>query len=323
MKRGLLYGIGTVLAMWTVMSAGSDSAWGHQSPSHEIARLSALLETRGDDSKLYLQRAFEYIAQGHHSAAQQDLDRCLELGHPGAAVYGALAKTHLILGNHEAALQAIDSGMEYAQASHEQAALYATRARIHTASKEYNDALVQIQTALGLGLYDIEWAILRSRLQAQLGLDIRRIQDLESAHAANASIVLKYELLDARIDYAPDETVIAAVIQKRDKVRWKSIWNLRLARIYLHQNNPEAAKPCLIAVIDEIDLRYNPDKPHFGLLAEWGEALALLGQTQSARDQWQLLQQKVPDSQLAYYRLERLVNMKKPMTDSHASATGE
>jgi len=183
--------------------------------------------------------------------------------------------------------------------------------------------LVQIQTALGLGLYDIEWAILRSRLQAQLGLDIRRIQDLESAHAANASIVLKYELLDARIDYAPDETVIAAVIQKRDKVRWKSIWNLRLARIYLHQNNPEAAKPCLIAVIDEIDLRYNPDKPHFGLLAEWGEALALLGQTQSARDQWQLLQQKVPDSQLAYYRLERLVNMKKPMTDSHASATGE
>ncbi|PCJ55983.1 MAG: hypothetical protein COA73_13050, partial [Candidatus Hydrogenedentota bacterium] len=68
---------------------------------------------------------------------------------------------------------------------------------------------------------------------------------------------------------------------------------------------------------------YNPDKPHFGLLAEWGEALALLGQTQSARDQWQLLQQKVPDSQLAYYRLERLVSMKKPMTDSHASATGE
>jgi len=48
-----------------------------------------------------------------------------------------------------------------------------------------------------------------------------------------------------------------------------------------------------------------------------------LGQTQRAQSHWQLLQQQIPDSQLAYYRLERLVNMKKPMTESHASVTGE
>ncbi len=300
-----------------------NAAWAHEPPSEKIAELTQRMETEGSNIQLYTERAFEYLAQGNYAAAQADLEYRIGSGPPEADLFDALAEAHLAQKNHDAALRAIESGLRLAHTAEEQAVLYATRARVNVSSYSYARALSDMQTALDFGFYDIEWAILRSRLQARLGKDRERIRDLETACAANPSVVLQYELLDAHIDFDPDGETVATVMGKLEKVRWKSTWELRLARIYLRQGEREAARRLLEDAVDEIDGRYNPDKPHLGLMAERGEALALLGETERARRHWRLLQFEFPDSRLAYYRLDRLVNDTEPIAKRVWTAAGE
>jgi tetratricopeptide (TPR) repeat protein len=292
-----------------------NTATAHEPPSEKIAELTQRMEMEGPNLELYTERAFEYLAQGNYAAAQRDLEYRIETGPPEADLFDALAEAYLALKHHDPALRAIESGLRLAHTAQDQATLYATRARVNVSSDSYAAALDDMQTALNLGFYDIEWAILRSRLQARLGRDRDRIRDLETACAANPSVVLQYELLDAHIDFDPDEETVAIVMGKLEKVRWKSTWELRLARIYLRQGQRDAARRLLEDAVEEIDGRYNPDKPHLGLMAERGEALALLGETERARRHWRLLQFEFPDSRLAYYRLDRLVNGSKPPLD--------
>jgi tetratricopeptide (TPR) repeat protein len=151
---------------------------------------------------------------------------------------------------------------------------------------------------------DIDWYLVRSEVQAQLKQFDARMAGLQEGFERNGSIVLEIEWIEAMIDAGKYQQALARINQHLDRLRWRSSWLLRRARVLkaTHSDFHPDAK----AALAELNERINPTHPETMLLLDRATAHALLGDRSAAsRDLAEA--KKLGAAEVRCARVERLL----------------
>jgi tetratricopeptide (TPR) repeat protein len=260
----------------------------HEGPEHSIEHLTEHIRQDGESVPLLLRRASEYRVLGQWEPALADLKRVLVLepNHEGALV--ELARIELERGRPDAALQWIQQAIRLAEASHKnQAHLYAVRGDVFVARADYAKALADYNRALAADDTQVDWYLMRSRMQELLNDPQERIKGLLQGYESTRSAVLYNEWVEALIDGGEAQAALRAIEPPLQQARLKSSWLIRRARARLALGNaPEyaaAARDDLEAAIAEINLRLSPARPDIDLLLDRALASLLSGDVAAAR----------------------------------------
>ena len=123
----------------------------------------------------------------------------------------------------------------------------------------------------------------RAESLARMGRFAEQVDALADAILRNPSVVLQHAWIRALVDAGELDRASNEIETALDRSRWKSTWLLLRARVNGHRNNRAEKLSDAAAALTEIRSRFNPERPTPHLIAEMGNALALLGQNDEAR----------------------------------------
>jgi tetratricopeptide (TPR) repeat protein len=258
------------------------AARAHDSPEHVIEDLTRLMDKRGRTPELLYRRACEHRALRRLDPAAADLRAALALDPRYLPACLELGRVQLAQGRPDDAWASGEQARRLAATAVERGRVHMLRAEVHTARGRAEAALAECADACRLVPGEVEWLLRRSQLHRALGRHADRIDGLEAACQANPSVVLKTELIDARIDAGRAAAALPEIERELADSRWQSSWLIRRARARRQLGDASAAEQDLRAAVAEINQRLHPARPDVTLLADRGLAHALLGDTRAA-----------------------------------------
>ncbi len=261
----------------------------HESPEHNLIQLTAHLKTERSPEHL-LQRALAYRALGQLENATSDLNTAINLT-PDHFVYQLeLSRTLLAASKPDKALNAANRSLKLAETPAQRATCHILRAEAYQNSRRYKPSLHACQLAFRqIPQGEIEWFLLQSENQRQLGQHQQRIANLKTGLNLHHSAVLKAHWIDALIDAGDFKTSLPLIEAELVDRRWKSSWLIKQARTLIGLNRSADAQQSLHTALAEISSRLNPSQPDILLLADQGIAYALLGNKVEARASYKKL----------------------------------
>jgi len=251
----------------------------HESPEDIIVTLTQRMTKAGKTPSLLIRRAAEYKAISKFDEAAADLVEATKLDPKNAAAYAELSKVQLA---QEKLVQACDNAtrsLALMEDGADRGPVYLLRAQIHAARGNATEALADCEFAGRKD--DIDWYLLRSQVQAQLGKFDDRANGLKAGFDRNGSIVLEIEWVEAMIDAGQFRAALERIEQHLNHLRLRSSWLLRRARANKGLSREYQADTR--AALEEIERRFNADHPEPTLLLDRATAFALLGKTDQAR----------------------------------------
>jgi tetratricopeptide (TPR) repeat protein len=251
----------------TAMAICALPSWAHHSPEETIALLTKKIEAAPTPSDL-TQRATEWMILSAYRKAQSDLKQAIELDDQFWTAHLGLAKVYGKLGETGHALDVVNSALDQFDSPNTQRAFHQFQSELYAENNESFKALRAIQSAVQNGSTETDDYLRRSLLQAQLGLQMERLNDLTDAMIVNESIVLKNEYIDALIEAGKLDKALDLVEKRMFESRRKSSWLIRRAKIHKQRDNEVLALHDLKTAEEEILDLLNPDRPHVGLLNE-------------------------------------------------------
>lgn len=284
------FGLCLVCAAWTVCSG--TLLWCHEGPEHEIEEITKRLKAEGETADLYLDRAIEYQLLNKNAEAVKDLERAIELEPTNAPAHRELGQVYFRLDKSAEALTVLGKGLTLDSTPTVHATLRVARAEILLAKNENEKALEDVEDAIAKHSTSLEWYLLRSRLHARLDRVDARVRGLEEGIERTGSGLLELELADALIEAKQYERVLVKIEKSLQRVRWRSSWLIRRARVYLASERQTEAIADLEEAIEELRRRINSAAPAPALLADRGRAHDLLGKRDLARSDYEAARSK-------------------------------
>ena len=233
----------------------------------------------GKTPGLLIRRADEFKALGKMDEAAADLTEAIKLDPKNAAAYAELSKVQFA---QEKLVHAYDNAtrsLALMEDGADRGPVYLLRAQIQTARGRTAEALADCEFADRKD--NIDWFLVRSQVQAELGKFSERAEGLKSGYDRNGSIVLEIEWVEAMIDAGQYHAALERIEQHLNRLRFRSSWLLRRARASKGLGRDFQADTR--AALDEITHRLNPNQPEPTLLLDRATAFALLGKAEEAR----------------------------------------
>jgi tetratricopeptide (TPR) repeat protein len=293
MNRFILAAICTLIAF-----ALSARSLAHDSPEHVVEDLTLLMRQKGVSAELLYRRACEYRALRQLDKAAADLNAALKLDARHLAATIELGQVELEQKRTDQALATSDKAKELAKSNVEQARVYMLRSDIQHARGKNDLAVAECEEACRLAPDEIDCLLRRSQLYLALGKHAERLKGLESARAANPSVVLTIEWIEARIEAGQAKQALADIDKELADSRWQSSWLIRRARALKKLGREAEAKQALTAAVAEINKRLSPTRPDVTLIVDRGIAQAMLGNTRAAQADLTAARERKADSWL-------------------------
>ena len=275
MRRRLILGAAVLTALLRASA--------HDSPGDVIHLLTDRIESHGPTVRLLASRAYEHRSLGDSAAAIADFQHALKL-QPGysPAILGC-AETMLGQGSYSDAESIIRTGLLPDDEVSRRAPFEAVLARILAAQLRWSEAREAWRAALQAPDPEVDWFLGEAECLARMGCFPEQVDALAKAVKRNPSVVLQRAWIRALVDAGEFGRASTEIESALAGSRWKSQWLLLRARINGQRGNVIAEKSDAMAALTEIRSRYNPERPAPYLVAEMGNALALLGQHEESR----------------------------------------
>ena len=299
MRRSLI-----VWAIGVLALAGIERLplWAHDSPEHEVEALTLRMAKVGKTASLLMRRASEYRALSDLEKAAADLKEAIALEPKLPAPYAELARVQLAQEQLTEACDNATRSLALIEDSEERGAVFLLRAQIQAARSRPGDALADCDLADRED--DLDWYLTRSQAQAQLGKLEARATGLKDGFERNGSIVLEIEWVEAMIDAGQYQPALERINGRLNQLRLRSSWLLRRARALKGLKADFQADAQ--AALTELNRRIKPELPEPTLLLDRATASALLGQTDSAKNDLEAARKRgIPAS--ACRRVENLL----------------
>jgi tetratricopeptide (TPR) repeat protein len=275
---GLMFKVAVILISVALLSlAGRVAA--HDGPEDVIATLTQRMSKAGKTPGLLIRRASEFKAIGKMEEAAADLVEATKLDPKNASAYAELSKVQFAQEKFVAACDNATRSLALMEDGADRGPVYLLRAQIQTARGRTAEALADCEFADRKD--DIDWYLVRSQVQAELGKFSERAEGLKSGYDRNGSIVLEIEWVEAMIDAGQFHPALERIEQHLNRLRFRSSWLLRRARASKGLGRDYQADTR--AALDEITHRLNPNQPEPTLLLDRATAFALLGKADEAK----------------------------------------
>jgi len=274
----------------------------HDSPEHEVDALTLRIAKVGKTSSLLSRRALEYRALGQLDKAAADLAEAIVLDPKMPSTYVELARVQFAQEKLADACNSATLALQRMDDPGERGPVFLLRAQIQAARGNAVAALADCDQAERKD--DIDWYLVRSEVQAQLKQFDARTAGLQEGFERNGSIVLEIEWIEAMIDAGKYQQALARINQHLDRLRWRSSWLLRRARVLKATHSD--FRPDAQAALAELNQRINPGHPETMLLLDRATAYALLGDKPAASKDLAAAK-KLGASELRCARVERLL----------------
>jgi tetratricopeptide (TPR) repeat protein len=251
----------------------------HDSPEHEVDALTLRMSKVGKTASLLSRRALEYKALGELDKAATDLTEAIRLDPKSAAAYAELSKVEFAQEKLSQAYDDATRSLGLMEDGADRGPIYLLRAQIQAARGHAAEALADCDFADRKD--DLDWYLVRSQVQAQVGKLNERVAGLKAGYERNGSIVLEIEWIEAMIDAGEYKPALERIERHLNQLRLRSSWLLRRARALkgLHREFEADAR----AALAELEQRLNPRRPEPTLLLDRATAFALLGKADLAR----------------------------------------
>ena len=278
-------------------------AGAHDSPEHVVEALTARIAREGKTAPLLYRRAVEYRALGKLDRAAGDLQEARKADPAYVPAHRELCLVRLAEGRNSDALAAIDQAIGLVSGERERAPLYLVRARVHADGGRDAAALADCERAFRQHAGEVDWYLLRARLQARVGVWDACLDGLKQGIEQTRSAVLEVEFVETLIDAGRCREALARIEPELQDARWQSAWRLRRGRALLGLGEKPRAQEDFRAAIAEMGPRIRPEAPDLMLVAERGLAYALLGDRAQAERDLAAVRKRGVDSGLTH-RLE-------------------
>ena len=258
----------------------------HHNPEEMIRQFTEQIEASGAGAapELYYRRATEYRVVREFGKAQADLEKAIGIAPEFVAAHEDLGRIYQLRGEHDKAIASLQNAIAAATTDREKAASLAVRAEILADAGKVKAALADCESALETYKRGaVDWFLLRSDLQQQLGLDEARLDGLRAGHSRTRSAVLFNAWVEALIDTGNFEEAAPIIEEKVTAARLKSSWLLRRAKLLQATGKADAAQRDLLQAIGELNSRINPENPDITLLVDRGVAFTMLDDRSAAK----------------------------------------
>jgi len=265
---------------------GITCASAHHNTLEMIRQFTEQIDAKGATvaPELYYRRATEYRVLRELDKAAADLDAAIAIAPEFVAAHEDLGRIQQLRGDHEKAIASLGRAIAAATTEREKAASLAVRAEILASAGKPELALADCQLALDTYRRGaVDWFLLRSDLQQQLGIKEARLDGLKAGHSRTKSAVLYNAWVEALIEAADYGQARPIIEEKLAAARLKSSWLLRRAKLLQATAEMDAAKADLLQAIEELNSRINPDSPDVTLLVDRGIAWTMLGDRSAAK----------------------------------------
>ena len=236
----------------------------------EVASLQGAMEQALLRKEREMQQAFADAVAGQQLQEQQAFDYEEKIAE--------------IQREHARAIASLGRAIAAATTDREKASSLAVRAEILSDADKPTEALADCQAALDTYRRGaVDWFLLRSDLQEQLGVKEARLEGLKAGHSRTRSAVLYNAWVEALIDTGDYEQARPIIEEKLVAARLKSSWLLRRAKLRQATSEDAAAEGDLLQAIEELNTRINPGRPDLTLLVDRGIAWTMLGDRSAAK----------------------------------------
>jgi tetratricopeptide (TPR) repeat protein len=256
----------------------------HESPEHEIERLTQEMKTQGVSAERLFRRALEYRSMRRQQLYEQDLTEALELDPQFFPARIELAKWKSQQQKSSAAREIIEP-LTQAEDRLLRAVAIATRAEIEMIDKNWDRATTDFTTALKIRP-DVQWFLQRAESQSHSQDWAELLAGLRDGYSQTQSPVLLRELCDRLLDIQEENTSVdwrtcqreamQIIEQELEDSRFQSSWLTRRARLRIAQADQTGAAADLSAAITELQNRMSNHHPDPQLVAELSAAKELL-----------------------------------------------
>lgn len=255
----------------------------HESPVHTLEQLNEHI-ARKPSPELLFQRAMAYRELGKIDLAAADLRTAAEARPANLPWQIERSRVELAAKRPTDALCIANAALKLAKSGPERAEIHILRAQAYQGSGKFKPSLHACQLAFSeVPAGKLEWFLLRSENQRQLGLHEQRIQDLRDGLKRYPSTILKSHWVDALIDAGKNIEALVQVGKELPIMRWKSHWQIKQARALIGLGREAEAASVLREALAEINGRINPARPDIFLLADKALIFILTGDHASAR----------------------------------------
>lgn len=272
---------GAVLVFGLVATASA-----HHNTEEMIRQFTAQIEAKGDAAapELYYRRATEYRVLRLLDQAQADLEKAIAIAPEFVVAHEDLGRIYQQRSEHQKAIASLARAIAAATTDREKAASLAVRAEILAAAGKPKQALADCEAALATYKRGaVDWFLLRSDLQEQLGIKEARLTGLAAGHRRTKSAVLYNAWVEALIENGDYDQARPIIEAKLAAARLKSSWLIRRAKLLQATQQDAAARADLLQAITELNTRINPQRPDVTLLVDRGVALTMLDDRSAAK----------------------------------------
>ncbi|MCC6234401.1 MAG: tetratricopeptide repeat protein, partial [Verrucomicrobiales bacterium] len=266
------------------LSLGGVVAVAHEGPEHEIEELTERIESTGATPDLLVDRALEYGLIGKHADALNDLERAVSLDPTHLAALRELARQQVATRESEKALETLGRALRLRiMAPVDRGGLHIQRAEVLLAAHRYREALEDCDAALHCHRENPEWYLLRSDLQALLGLHRRRIAGLAEGLERTGAGVLETERLDALLDAGKFREALPGIEAGLATSRVTCRWLVRRGRAFAGMGRKEEGAADLHAALAELATLLRAARPDPTWYRDQAAAQLALGDRDAAR----------------------------------------
>jgi tetratricopeptide (TPR) repeat protein len=290
-----------------VLLIGISRTSAHHNTEEMIRQFTEQIAAKGDAAapELYYQRATEYRVLRELNKAQADLEKAIAIAPEFVEAHEDLGRILQQRGEHRLAIASLGRAIATSTTDREKATSLAVRAEILADAGKPKEALADCQAALETYRRGaVDWFLLRSDLQQQLGVKEARLEGLKAGHSRTKSAVLYNAWVEALIDAGDYELARPIIEEKLAAARLKSSWLLRRAKLHQATGEDAAAEADLLQAIEELNTRINPGRPDITLLVDRGIAWTMLDDRSAAKRDLALAKKSGAD-RWATARLER------------------
>jgi tetratricopeptide (TPR) repeat protein len=280
----------------------------HDSPEHVVEELSAKIKQLGPSGDLLYRRASEYRALRRYKSAAADLAAALKLQPESSSFCIELAEVYALDHQPGKALAQIDSCFEGKIPSGE---MYMARAEIKMGLNDFSGALSDCNLAFQ-SEPQLEWYLVRSRIQAGCGKHQERVKHLREGIASTGSGVLEIELVEALLDAGSSHEALKLIRPQLEQNHWKSSWLIRRARAFLALRKNKQATADLKAAVAELNARTAKGAREASLMADLALAYGLMNQKKEAFGYLEMAQ-NLGLEPVVKDRIERLITPEKTL----------
>ena len=264
-------------------------ACAHNGPEHQIEALSERLIREGASADVLLERAIEYRVLGKLKEAARDLQRAVRLAPGDSLVLLELAQIELQRGRGSEALLWVRRALQVpGLATGERAAILMIRSHCRAAEGSKLEALEDCSEALRWNPQLISAYLERSAWQQRLQRPRERILGLEEGIRRTGAGLLVAERIEALLDDAQWQQALDAIEPELTSSRLQGTWKIRRARALKGLSRQTEADRDLQSALEEIELRMPREVKDSSLLMDRAFARELLGQTESAIQDYKL-----------------------------------